>query len=126
MFKAKRLIEKGVPTTSTRCPDHLSRTYSRCINMPHPYKHMHTHAHTCMHAHAHTPTHIPTHTHPHTHTPHPHTHTHTHTLSLSLSHSLTHSLILAHRDMYKKREYVRLRNFWCFMEMYVVRNSLLR
>ena len=25
MFKEKRLIEKGVPATSTRCPDHLSR-----------------------------------------------------------------------------------------------------
>ena len=27
VFKAKRLIEKRVPATSTRCPDHLSRQF---------------------------------------------------------------------------------------------------
>ena len=27
VFKAKRLIEKGVPATSARCPDHLSRQF---------------------------------------------------------------------------------------------------
>ena len=32
VFKAKRLIEKGVPATSTRCPDHLSRQFLTTVS----------------------------------------------------------------------------------------------
>ena len=109
LFKAKRLIEKGVPATSIRCPDHFSRQFlitastfsygsknssaehihdvSICLIVTNTLSHIDKHTHTLIH----------THTDSHTHT---HTHTHMH----------------AHRDIYKKREYVQLRNFWSCME----------
>ena len=43
MFKAKRLIEKGIPATSSRCSDHLSRqfliiasTFHTVLKIPQP------------------------------------------------------------------------------------------
>ena len=87
MFKAKRLIEKGgtvylnqVPWSPQQTiPDHrlylsiqfkkfLSKTYSRCINMPHPYKHTQSYKQT---------------------------NTHTDSFSLSLTHILSLSLSLS-------------------------------
>ena len=55
---------------------------------------------------------------------HRQTHTHTHTRALtywlihSHIHTHKHTKTHAHRDMYKKREYVRLRNIWSCMERY--------
>ena len=124
--------KRGVPTTSTRCPDHLSRqfmtTASTFRDSPKNSSAEHFHdVSTCLIL-TNTLNHIDKHTHIDSftlslHLSLSHTHTlslsltHTHSLSLSLSLSLTHSLTLAHRDMYKEREYVRLRNFWCCMEM---------
>ena len=117
MFKAKRLIEKGVPPISTRCSDHLSRQFLiTATSFPNSSKnssdeHIRT-LPTCLTL-INPLTHIDKHT---------HTHTLTHSLSLSLSVSLslslthTHKHTHAHRDMYKKRVYVRLRNFWSYME----------
>ena len=105
MFKAKRLIEKGVPATSTRCSDHLSRQFLiTASTFSHSSKnslaeHINT-LPTCLTL-INTLIHIDKHTHSHSHQLiHSHTYTHTH----------------AHRDIYKKREYVRLRNFWSCME----------
>ena len=114
MFKAKRLIERGVPATSNRCPDHLSRQFlTTASTFPYRSKNSsaeHIHAlSTCLTL-TNTLTHIDKQTNKHTHT-----HTHTHTLSLSLipqpnifllyqhgspsqthSHRLTHSLTNTH------------------------------
>ena len=47
MFKAKRLIEKGVPATSTRCSDHLIKQFLITASLPYSSKnssaeHIHT------------------------------------------------------------------------------------
>ena len=106
MFKEKRLIEKGGGTDylnpvplSPQQTKFLSRTYSRCINMPHPYKHTQSHRQkTDILTHSHTLSLslslCLSHTHTHTHTlslslSHTHTQTHTRALTLSLSLSLS-------------------------------------
>ena len=103
MFKATILIEKGgfrlpqpgalITSTDNSWPPPLpfhtalkihQRTYTRFINMPHPYKHSHSHrqkhthtgSFTHTHTHTHTLTHWLTRTRTHTRT-HAHTHTHT-------------------------------------------------
>ena len=92
MFKTKRLIEKGVPAASTRCSDHLSRQFLiTASTFPYVRK-------------------IPQ---PNIFTFYRHASPLTNTLTHIDKHIHTH----AHRDMYKKREYVRLRNFWSCMDM---------
>ena len=96
---------KRWPLTSIRCSDHLSRQFLTTAST-FPYSSKNSSA-------------LQTHSHRQTHTQ---THTHTHT------HARAHARTRTHRDMYKKREYVRLRNF---LELYgkvetMVRNCLLR
>ena len=99
MFKAKKLIEKGggVPTTSTRCPYHLSRQFLttasayRYSSKNSSAEHIHD-VSTCLifkntlnHIDKQTQTDSVTLSLSLTHT-HTHTNTYTHTLSLSLTH----------------------------------------
>ena len=108
-LKQKYWSKRGVPTTSTRCSDHLGRQFlitastfpyssknssaehSRCINMPHPYKHTQSHRQTHTYWLIHTLTHSLIQTkHTHTHT-HPLNHTYTHTHAHRDTHTLTHT-----------------------------------
>ena len=110
MFRAKRLIVKGGTRNLNRCSYQLSRQFLiTASTFPYSSKnssaeHIHI-LRTCLTL-TNTLTHM-TNTHSHidlfTHT---HSHTHTH----------THTHIYAHRDIYKKRQYVRLMNFWSCME----------
>ena len=109
MFKAKRLIEKGgisylnqvFLSTQQTIPDHRLHDTFPYSSKNFSAEHIHT-LPTCLTL-INTLTHIDKHTHSHTDSfTHTNTHTHTH----------TH----AHRDMYEKREYDRLRNFWSYME----------